>query len=33
MEKLGELEAEIIKHTFTDISSHFENSVKKLEKI
>lgn len=25
--KIGELEAELIKHTLTDISSHFENSV------
>ncbi|MCT7538168.1 DnaJ domain-containing protein [Aliarcobacter butzleri] len=24
--KIGELEAEILKHTFTDISSHFQNS-------
>jgi DnaJ like chaperone protein len=24
--KVGELEAEILKHTFTDISTHFENS-------
>ncbi|WP_198304454.1 TerB family tellurite resistance protein [Arcobacter vandammei] len=24
--RVGELEAELIKHTFTDISSHFENS-------
>ena len=24
--KVGELEAEIIKHTFTDISTHFQNS-------
>ncbi|MFV7790295.1 TerB family tellurite resistance protein [Aliarcobacter lanthieri] len=31
--KVGELEAEILKHTFTDISSHFHNFVEVREKL
>lgn len=31
--KVGELEAELLKHTFTDISSHFQNSAEVREKL
>ena len=31
--KVGELEAELIKHTLTDISSHFQNSEELRERL
>ena len=31
--KISELEAEVLKHTFTDISSHFENHEEIREKL